>query len=137
MIIKQLLDEDFVNYKKPSMFIGFPVCSWKCEIECGERVCQNSSLANSPNIDISIDSICKRYIENDITQAIVCGGLEPFDSWSDLFSLIKTIRQATDDDIVIFTGYYKGEIQEYIDLLRQYKNIIVKFVKIFAYLFNV
>ena len=43
MIIKQLVDEDFVNYKKPSMFIGFPTCDWKCERECGHQgLCQNS-----------------------------------------------------------------------------------------------
>ena len=33
MIIKQLIDEDFVNYKVPSMFIAFPRCTFKCEKE--------------------------------------------------------------------------------------------------------
>ena len=37
MRIKFLVDEDFVNYKKPSMFIGFPSCTWKCEKECGQK----------------------------------------------------------------------------------------------------
>ena len=40
MRIKFLVDEDFVNYKKPSMFIGFPNCTWKCEKECGQKMCQ-------------------------------------------------------------------------------------------------
>ena len=94
MIIKQLLDEDFVNYKKPSMFIGFPSCSWKCEKECGEKVCQNGTLATSPGIIIGVKSIVNRYINNPITSSIVCGGLEPFDTWDDLYQLIVYMRVA-------------------------------------------
>ena len=32
-----------------------------------------------------------------------------------------------DDDIVIYTGYYENEIKDKIDILKQYKNIVVKF----------
>ena len=51
--IKGIRMEDFVNYKKPSMFIGFPTCSFKC---CKEgnfpiEVCQNCELANASTID--------------------------------------------------------------------------------------
>ena len=127
MKIKGLQDEDFVNYKKPSMFIGFPTCSWKCEKECGKGVCQNSALATSPNISIGVKSIVNRYINNPITSAIVCGGLEPFDSWDDLYQLIVYMRVSTQDDIVIYTGYYKEEIKEYIDKLKTFRNIIIKF----------
>lgn len=127
MIIKQLIDEDFVNYKKPSMFIGFPLCSWKCEVECGEGVCQNGSLANSPDINISIEEICNRYMENDLTHALVFGGLEPFDTWDSLLLLISHMRKHTDDDIVIYTGYYSDEITNAINILKSYPNIIVKF----------
>ena len=31
MIIKGLIDEDFINYKKPSMVIEFPYCNFKCD----------------------------------------------------------------------------------------------------------
>lgn len=127
MIVKQILDEDFVNYKKPSMFIGFPNCSWKCEKECGKKVCQNGALATSPNIEIPIDTIVDRYLNNPLTSAIVCGGLEPFDSWEDLLDLIIFIREKCTDDIVIYTGYKKEEIKEYINILSSFENIIVKF----------
>ena len=30
MRLKALIDEDFTNYKKPSMFIGTISCNWKC-----------------------------------------------------------------------------------------------------------
>ena len=33
MLIKDIIDEDFINYKKPSMFIGTVKCDWKCCIE--------------------------------------------------------------------------------------------------------
>ena len=53
MIVKNILDEDFVNYKKPSMLIAFPSCSFKCERDCGKRVCQNSTLAVSPSHNVA------------------------------------------------------------------------------------
>lgn len=127
MIVKGISDEDFVNYKKPSMFIGFPTCTWKCEKECGKKVCQNSTLATSPNINIDVDKIVCRYMNNQITKSLVFGGLEPFDSWNDLIELVSKLRESTNDDIVIYTGYYIDEISEKIKILSQYKNIVVKF----------
>ena len=127
MIIKSLLDEDFVNYKKPSMFIAFPRCSFKCEKESGVNCCQNSDLVKSPNLYVDAESIVERYLQNPITKAIVLGGLEPFDSWPDLFDIVILFREKTDNDIVIYTGYNKNEIQEEINILSKYKNIIVKF----------
>lgn len=129
MIIKGLIDEDFVNYKKPSMVIMFPSCSWKCEKECGQRVCQNGVLAVNPNIDISSELIVERYVANPITKAIVLGGLEPLDSFGDLLYLIHVIRVefACNDDIVIYTGYREDEIERELDILASYENIIVKF----------
>lgn len=114
MIVKQIIDEDFVNYKKASMFIAFPYCSWKCEKDCGKRVCQNSSLANAPNIEIDVDKIVSRYINNPLTSAIVIGGLEPFDSPSELYNLINKLRKEykCNDDIVIYTGYTEEEIHQ-------------------------
>ncbi len=127
MRMKGLKDEDFVNYKKPAMFIGFPSCSWKCEKECGKKVCQNGTLATSPDIIIEVDSIVNRYINNPITSSIVCGGLEPFDTWDDLHQLVTHMRASTQDDIVIYTGYDKEEIEEYINELKAFHNIIIKY----------
>lgn len=127
MIIKQLVDEDFVNYKKPSMFIAFPSCTFKCEKECGQKMCQNSSLVQSPNINISVNSLIERYMNNPITKAVVCGGLEPFDSWKDLQCLIMNLRYWCGDDIVIYTGYNKNEIEDKLKWLKLYEPIIIKF----------
>ena len=128
MIIKEIKDEDFINYKKPSMFIGFPTCSWKCEKECGVRCCQNGTLASMKNFDIPVRDISDRYLSNLITSAVVCGGLEPLDSFGDLQELILSIRESGClDDIVIYTGYNPQEIDNKISILKKYKNIIIKF----------
>lgn len=123
MKIKGLISEDFVNYKKPAMTIMFPHCSFKC----GEGYCQNSPLVKSKDIEISIQDIIKRYLHNPITEAIVLQGLEPFDDFNELFELVKCFRQYCNDDIVIYTGYYKEEIADKLPLLSKYKNIIIKY----------
>ena len=128
MKIKNLIDEDFINYKKPSMFIGTSSCNFKCDKECGKPVCQNSELAKAPTIEIDNEEIIQRYITNPITEAITIGGLEPFDDFNDLFAFIANFRDYSKDDIVIYTGYYPEEIPSYLDLLSaNYKNIIIKF----------
>ena len=127
MIIKSLKDEDFVNYKKPSMIIGFPKCDFKCDRECGQQVCQNSALATAPDIEINTMDLVKRYIDNPITKAVCCQGLEPFDSFGDLWTFIFLFRSVSDDDIVIYTGYNKNEIIDYIQRLSEFSNIVIKF----------
>ena len=127
MKVKGIKSEDFVNYYKPSIFIICPFCDFKCDRENGYSLCQNSSLAHEPNISISPMAIVNMYINNPITKAIVFGGLEPFDSWNELFDIIYHLRQKTNDDIIIYTGYNKNEILDKLEQLSQYKNIIVKF----------
>ena len=123
MKIKGLISEDFVNYKKPAMTIMFPYCTFKC----GTEYCQNSPLSKAENIEIDITNIVIRYLNNPITESVVMQGLEPFDSWDDLIGLVKQLRESTDDDIVIYTGYYKEEIVDKVTLLSKYKDIIIKY----------
>lgn len=127
MIVKGLIDEDFVNYKKPSMIIEMPYCTFKCDKECGEQVCQNSALAHAPNISVSVQSLIDRYMNNPITKAVVFQGLEPFDSFDELYDFCKTFRYYCNDDIVIYTGYTEKEIDEKVYLLSELDNIIIKF----------
>lgn len=130
MIIKGLMDEDFVNYKKPSMFIITSNCSFKCDKECGKPVCQNSELAKAPIIDIETNEVIERYLSNPITEAVVWGGLEPFDDFLDLKDFVGYFRKVSQDDIVIYTGYYPKEILTklyYLWLLKGEGDIIIKF----------
>ena len=127
MLLKDVIDVDFVNYRLPSMTLGFPKCSFKCQKECGEAICQNGALANMPNIEISANDLVERYLHSSTSQAVVCMGLEPLDTWDDLLEFISAFREKSDDDIVIYTGYTKDEIPIYIGKLKQFTNIIIKF----------
>lgn len=131
MRIKQLVHEDFVNYKKPSMFIGTSYCTGKCYKELGLpcTICQNEALQRTETLDISSARITSMYISNPITQAIVFGGLEPFDQFDELYNFIEELRteRECNDDIVIYTGYYRREIEKQIMMLVNFPNIIVKF----------
>ena len=111
------------------MIIEFPYCSFKCDKECGQQVCQNSSLVKAENIDINPIQLVHRYLTNPITKAIVCQGLEPFDSFEDLLEIIQELRHnyLNNDDVVIYTGYTKEEIQTQINELSKFDNIIIKF----------
>ena len=130
MLIKMIVDEDFNNYKKPSMMIATCKCNWKCCVEQGLdlSICQNSIIAQQNDIDIPVNEIFSRYISNPITKAIVIGGLEPMLQFNEVLELIKYFReQKCNDDIVIYTGYYQQEIQTQIEQLKEFKNIIAKF----------
>lgn len=123
MKIKGIIDEDFANYRKPSMYIAFPRCSFKC----GGALCQNSALAQQQDYEVSVYNLVVRYINNPITKAIVCAGLDPMDSFDDLKSLVACTRAMSQDDIVIYTGYNEEEITEQVKWLSAFPNIIIKF----------
>lgn len=115
--VKDVIDEDFVNYKKPSMFIATSTCTFKCEKEDHNVRCQNSSIVKQKTIKENISKLIKRYLNNDITHAIIFGGLEPLDQINELISFISTFRKYSYDDIVIYTGYTEIEVYDKIDAI--------------------
>ena len=123
MKLIDIVDYDIINYKKPSMFLIFPYCSFKC----GRAECQNSALAEEQLKEITMLSLIERYHHFPMSESIVCGGLEPFDSWEDLQALVLSFRYYYPDDIVIYTGYTEEEIKDKIEWLSLYENIIIKF----------
>ena len=140
MVLKGIIDEDLVNYKKISMVLEFPNCSFKCDKESGSQICQNAALANVSSIHIDYGHIIERYLNNPITEAIVFQGLEPFDSSLDVTNLVYALRVLYDchDDIVIYTGYTKEELETMpvlggivkepiLTKLKEYDNIIIKY----------
>ncbi len=129
MKIRDIIIEDFVNYKKPSMFINMGSCDWKCctELNMDISVCQNSSMAQTPELVIESSKIVDMYISNPITKAIVVGGLEPFYEFYLLLELVNEFRKRTSDEIIIYTGYYPYEILNELIHLSHYENIIIKF----------
>ena len=131
MLLKTIIDEDFVNYKVPSMFIGTAFCGGKCCVEAGIplSVCHNDKWRKADPIFVEDSDICRRYLDNDITKAIVIGGLEPFEQFTELCEMLAALRNEykCNDDVVIYTGYYPKEIESEIEFLKFYGNIIVKF----------
>lgn len=129
MRVKGIVDEDFIQYKNPSMFIITCFCNWKCCLDEGfdKAICQNSSLSLSPVIEISNIELITRYLKNPITSSIVFGGLEPFEQFEELELFVKEFRKFSNDDIVIYTGFNKEEIINKVNILSKYKNIVIKF----------
>ena len=132
MRVKTIVDEDFVNYQKPSMFIGTISCGGKCCIEGGFplSVCQNDGWRGNATIDIRDRVIIERYLHNGISRAIVFGGLEPMEQSDELFEFIDMLRNTykCDDDVVIYTGYNREEISSIVErLAHRFSNIIIKF----------
>ncbi len=128
MKIKGLTDEEFLQYKKPSMFIITSFCSFKCEKEAHcPGMCQNNSLTTAKIIEVEDEKLVKRFMDNPITNAIVFGGLEPFDQKEELYNLVECFRNHTDCDIVIYTGYTEPELVYELSYLKRFPNIIIKF----------
>lgn len=48
--------------------------------------------------------------------------------FDDVLSLLKYFREnGCDADFVVYTGYYRSEIEDKVQELAKYKNVIVKF----------
>jgi hypothetical protein len=129
MIIKGVADEVFQDYKKVSMLIEMPHCTFKClkELNLPISICQNCELSNQKNIDFDINDLIDRYVNNDLTEAVIFAGLEPIDSFSDVLDFVDEFRKVSNDEIVVYTGFDESEIYDKITLLSQYKNVVMKF----------
>ena len=111
------------------MFLGVTSCDWKC---CKENnlpcsICQNYSWSSNPVKEIKDEDIISMYLDDGLEEAVVFGGLEPLLQFNELVSLISKFREKTEDDIVIYTGYYPSEIEKEINILKKFSNIIIKF----------
>lgn len=129
MRIKGIVDENFINYKVPSMEIITSFCTFKCDKESGQQVCQNSALASAPIKNISCRRLIERYLDNPITKAVCFAGLEPIEQINEIIYIISTLRlnYRCDDYVIIYTGYNEDEITKELGMLRHFKNVIVKF----------
>ena len=129
MRLRGIIDEDFTNYKKPSMFLIAPTCNFKCCIEAGNNICQNMNVIKEPIIEIDDHKLIERYLNNPITKSIVFGGLEPFENFEEVYDFIDTLRfeYSCFDDVVIYTGFNADEVIDECMILSKYVNIIVKF----------
>ena len=130
MKIVNVIDEDIINYKEISMFIGVPFCSGKCWKEAGldPSICQNNCLREARLIEIEPKALVERYDKSELSRAVVFGGMEPMDSFDDLCRFIFWFRlNHKKDKIIIYTGYREEELKYKLSILKTYGNIIIKF----------
>ena len=69
----------------------------------GKELCQNSPLAKISTKEIDVEKIVEDYLKNELTSAIVFGGLEWMDQFLELLECIEAFRKKTLNDIVIYT----------------------------------
>ena len=143
--VRDIIYEDFVNYKKASMLIAMPNCNMKCNIEAGCEVCHNKKLLEVPIVRINEIDLIKHYINNRITHAVVFQGMEPLYNSPDDERLFRhkvnpykvglfahKLRQfGCNDDVVIYTGFTEEELltDNAIEVLKELvgRNLIIKF----------
>ena len=128
--VKGIIWEDIVNYKKIGTTLMFPHCDFKCDKECGVNVCQNSSLAAAASQTVLMSLFMRRYMENPLTEAIILQGLEPLDDPISIYTVSAALNDFNcQDDLVIYTGYYKEEVDpEFLHNLATYTpgHLIIK-----------
>lgn len=128
--VKEIVDENFQDYKKSSMLVATSRCDFKCLKERGldSSICQNMKISKMPNKKLFVPNIFSRYISNPITNAVVVGGLEPMLQFGEVLGLVSYFRwNNCHDDFVIYTGYYEGEIKNEVQNLKKFDNIIIKY----------
>lgn len=128
--VKEIVDENFQDYKKSSMFVATSHCDFKCLKERGldTSICQNMKISKMPSKKIFIPSLFMRYTSNPITNAIVVGGLEPMLQFEEVLDLVSYFRgNNCHDDFVIYTGYYEDEVKKEVQNLKKFDNIIIKY----------
>ena len=74
--IRDIIDDDFINYKKVSMLIAMPYCTFKCNVD-GKKLCHNQELIHSTIVCMTYHKLVERYLNNMCSEAIIFAGLEP------------------------------------------------------------
>lgn len=128
MLIKGYVEEDFNQYKLPTMTIATARCSMKCDELNGCQVCQNLPLVKTADKQIDNQELIKKYLSNPITKAVCLSGLDPIDTFAEITTFIRDFRKVSLDEIIIYTGYTMDELETMgcIEKLKQFSNIIVK-----------
>ena len=97
-------------------------------------MCQNAQLAAAPNIEVKDEEIIENFYKNPISEVVCIGGLEPFDTFEELFLFLIEYKnygvknRLAAQDVVIYTGYYPEEIQDKLKSLKELGlPIIIKF----------
>lgn len=105
-------------------------CSFKCDKENGNQICQNFLLKNQKVVTTLVDHLISMYLKQNLSTSITFQGLEPLDNLKQHLWFIYYFRLVSDDPIYIWTGYTEEECADLIYLIKEkmlWKNIIIKF----------
>jgi len=75
---------------------------------------------------IEIKDLIKNFNYNLMSEAILFAGLEPMLQFDEVMSFITEFRMSNSEDVVIFTGYNLEEIEDKVEILSQFNDIILK-----------
>lgn len=111
------------------MVIATVSCDWKClkEQNLDTNICHNSHTAKFQTQEEYINILIGKYLNNLLSESIIFAGLEPMFQFEEIYNFINEFRKLSNDDIVIYTGYYPNEIIDKVNSLKKFNNIIIKF----------
>ena len=122
---------DFINYKEVCFNIASGIsCTFKCNKECGQSICQNQQICGEAIHTLSINSIIEQFNSQSIATSICFQGLEPLDNLKQLLWFVYKFRKTNNNTIIIWTGYSEEECEDLVYLIQKkmrWKNIIIKY----------
>lgn len=130
MRIRGRITEDFVNYKKPGLFIPCCYCDFKCchDNNCDHTMCQNSAIEKFPIDMVDDEIILETYRQSMVAEAVIFGGFEPFWQIDEIEDLLKLFRKNNiDAPFVVYTGYTEAEVAHLLGKLVPYGNVVIKY----------
>lgn len=125
-----MIEENNLNhYYKNGLLIATVNCDWKClkESNLSLDVCQNSHTNKMKTKTIEVSKLVCMFEENLMSDCVIFAGLEPMLQIEEIVKFIEVFRVSNDSDVIIYTGYYKKEIEDTVNRLKKYDNIIIKF----------
>lgn len=95
--------DNVTDYEETSMLLVFPKCSGKCGPACHNY----NMIGKTAPLNVKVEDIVNLYNSLSDHKAVVCAGLEPFDSFDDLYALVEAFANNSKPcDFVIYSGYY-------------------------------
>lgn len=124
--INQILKNTEVNGPGKRFGIWVQGCSRKC------KGCFNTHMHNhAPNKLLKVNELFSQIIQTKNICGISISGGEPFEQFKPVLKLVKMIKQSSNLDVLIFTGYEFSHIKKFFPKSLEFIDILItgKFVE--------